>query len=41
MFHNELALLVAIALPVAVILAMNLGLLAAGERGTLLFPVGE
>jgi hypothetical protein len=35
---HEIALLVAVALPVAAILALNLWLFAFGERGTLLLP---
>lgn len=35
---HEVALLVAVALPVAAIVALNLWLFAFGERGTLLLP---
>ena len=38
---HEFALLIAIATPIAVILAANVGLFAAGERDTLLFPLAH
>ena len=38
MFANEFSLLVAVALPVAVIVGINALLAATGEKGTLLWP---
>jgi hypothetical protein len=40
-FTSEFALLVVVALPAAVICAMNVVLAMAGERGTLLVPSGD